>query len=288
MSDPGERRNEQLNRLLRQTETGNGQIFFCPDFKSKYVQPRNLSIWLPPGYRAAGQDDYRVIYAHDGQNLFDPQTAFVGVDWGLHEALCRLLAAESIQPTLVVGIWNTPERYPEYDPQQVFSRYLSTAEQKAYVKKHGQPVSDSYLKFIVEELKPSIDAYFRTRPGRRDTFLLGSSMGGLISAYGLCEYPDIFGGAACLSTHWPAGHGKMISYLRKRLPDPQSHLFYFDYGTETIDAQYEPFQQQVDDVMRCSGYDEGCNWLTRKFIGEDHSEWAWRRRIDIPLQFLLK
>lgn len=264
-----------------------GELLLFPDFQSAFVRPRNVSLWLPPGYGAEQELRYRVLYAHDGQNLFDPLTSFAGVDWGIDEAMCRLLAAGSVDKALIVGIWNTPERYPEYDPQRVFEEYLSSQEQDLYASEHGRPVSDLYLKFIVQELKPFIDDHYRTLPAMEDTFLLGSSMGGLVSAYALCEYPEVFAGAACLSTHWTAGAGRMIDYLADRLPAPQTHRLYFDYGTETIDAQYEPLQLRVDQLLRRRGYDDGEHWMTRKFCGEDHSERAWRRRVDIPLRFLL-
>jgi len=257
-----------------------------PDFPSDFVSPRTITVWLPPDYMREPDRRYRVLYAHDGQNLFDPKTSYIGVDWGLHEALGRL-QAEGVDCPLVVGIWNTPRRYREYDPRKVFEEYLSRQEQIRYALKHGRPLGDSYLKFIVQELKPFIDKRFRTQFTEKANFMLGSSMGGIISAYALCEYPDIFGAAACLSTHWPTGNGKMSAYLPDHLPDPQNHRFYFDYGTETIDAQYEPFQHRVDEVMRRKGYVEGGNWVTQKFPGEDHSERAWRRRLEIPLRFLL-
>jgi len=265
-----------------------GVFLSFSDFPSEYVSPRNITVWLPPDYMREPGQRYRVIYAHDGQNLFDPKTSYIGVDWGLHEALGRLQAEGLDCRTLVVGIWNTPKRYQEYDPRKVFEEYLTRPEQIKYAWKHGRPLGDSYLKFIVRELKPFIDKRFRTHFTKNATFLLGSSMGGIISAAALCEYPEVFGAAACLSTHWPTGKGKMAEYLNDRLPDPHNHRFYFDYGTETTDAQYEPFQHQVDEVMRRKGYIEGTNWVTQKFPGDDHSERAWRRRIDIPLRFLLK
>ncbi len=270
----------------RQSREGD-EFQIIPAFQSELVSPRNISVWLPTAVKGKQSQDYRVIYAHDGQNLFSPQTAFAGVDWGLHKALRRLPTAEDQPKTLVVGIWNTPARYREYDPQRVFSDYLSRAEKSAYARKYGQPLANLYMQFIVQELKPFIDSHFPTLSSRADTFLLGSSMGGIVSAYALCEYPEIFGGAACLSTHWPAGNGKMIDYLADNLPDPQTHRLYFDYGTETVDAQYEPFQLQVDEVMRRRGYLEGESWMTRKFSGADHSETAWRSRVEIPLGFLL-
>ncbi|HEY5674257.1 MAG TPA: alpha/beta hydrolase-fold protein [Malonomonas sp.] len=276
-----------MNRVPNNQVNDDGELLLIPDFQSEFVRPRNIMVWLPPGYGTEPDQSYRVLYAHDGQNLFDPKTSYVGVDWGLQETLCRLRAQGAIDNTLVVGIWNTPNRYREYDPQKVFETYLSPQQKVAYAKEYGRPLADLYLKFIVSELKPFIDRRYRTRPGMADTLLLGSSMGGLISAYALCEYPEVFGGAACLSTHWPAVKGKMVDYLADHLPDPHRHRFYFDYGTETIDAQYEPLQRQVDKVLRTSGYLEGRDWITRKFCGEDHSEQAWRRRVAIPLEFLL-
>jgi len=116
---------------------------------------------------------------------------------------------------------------------------------------------------------------------------MGSSMGGLISAYALCEYPDVFGRAGCVSTHWPAGDGCVVDYLGQHLPRPGTHRLYFDYGTATLDATYEPFQQRADAVLKAAGYTAGRDWITRKFPGAEHSEKSWRERVDQPLSFLL-
>lgn len=154
--------------------------------------------------------------------------------------------------------------------------------------------SDNYLKFIVEELKPLIDQKYATKPEKEFTVIAGSSMGGLISMYAICEYPEIFSRAACISTHWPGTFtlennpipDAFVSYLSKNLPDPNSHKIYFDYGTATLDALYEPCQMKVDSVMKFKGYSSE-NWTTRKFEGENHTENAWKKRLDIPVTFLL-
>ena len=148
-------------------------------------------------------------------------------------------------------------------------------------------ISDAYLRFLVEELKPFVDTGFRTRPGRDDTFVMGSSMGGLLSLYAIAEYPDVFAGAAAVSTHWPAGDGIVIDWLAKHLHDPSTHRLYFDHGTETLDAAYAPYQQRMDAAMRQAGYCEGRNWITRRFDGAEHSEASWRERVEVPLLFLL-
>ena len=112
-------------------------------------------------------------------------------------------------------------------------------------------------------------------------------MGGLISAYAICEYPEVFGGAGCVSIHWPLGDGLIVDWFARHLPKPGSHRLYFDFGTETLDAAYEPYQRRVDAIMRAAGYTEGRDWLTLKFAGAAHSEKSWRERVDLSLAFLL-
>ena len=265
-----------------------GSLIHHPDFESKYIAARNVDVWLPADYNQYPETKYAVLYMHDGQNLFEPEKSFIGVDWGIDEAMTRLINKGQIKPAIVVGIWNSPKRRPEYCPQKPFEKYLSQPLQDELQKEYNEkPFSDQYLKFIVEELKPFIDANYRTLTGNAHTFIMGSSMGGLISAYAVCEYPDVFGGAGCVSTHWPAGNGMLIDYLADKLPDPDTHKFYFDYGTETIDAAYEPYQLRADQVMEKAGYTKYQNWITRKFSGDEHSERAWRKRVHIPLEFLL-
>ncbi len=148
-------------------------------------------------------------------------------------------------------------------------------------------VSDDYLKFLVNELKPFIDKTYQTQPDRESTFVIGSSMGGMISDYAIAEYPNVFGGAACLSTHWPLGDGAVITWYKDHWPAAGVHRIYFDHGTETLDAQYEPYQLNMDEVMRSKGYRSGEDWISRRFDGADHSPRAWRERLHIPLIFLL-
>lgn len=280
-----------------------GRLLLYADFSSRFIGPRNVNVWLPPGYAERSAARYPVIYAQDGQNLFNPATAFSGVDWRMDMALNRLVS-DGVKPAIVVGVWNTGARRQEYYPQRVFEKFMSPGEQAECIQHFGLPISDLYLRFIVEELKPLIDERFSTYSDPQNTFIMGSSMGGLISAYAMCEFPEVFGAAACMSTHWPACQGKMVDYLGEHLPDPARHRFYFDYGTKSQDAMYESYQRWVDISMRKAGYSggrrtfitwmfrkegyrKGRNFLSEKFVGADHSESAWRRRVDIPLRFLL-
>jgi pimeloyl-ACP methyl ester carboxylesterase len=247
-----------------------------------------VDVWLPPGYEEGATRQYRVLYMHDGQNCFVPEDSAFGVAWEAQNVLARLMATGDVEPAIIVGIWNIEaRRLIEYRPARPFLHLTEPARAKVTAGMGGWPESDAYLAFIVQELKPFIDGHYRTLPGRDHTAIMGSSMGGLISLYALCEYPDVFGAAGCVSTHWPAVEGVIVPYLRDRLPDPATHRLYFDFGTETIDALYPPIQRQVDDIMRAAGYAPGENWITRGFPGAKHFEADWRERVHVPLRFLL-
>jgi predicted alpha/beta superfamily hydrolase len=264
----------------------NGRLIPYKSFQSKFVDAREVDVWLPPGYDQNSTAKYPVLYMHDGQNLFDSRLSYTGVPWGIDKAIARLAAEGKIRPAIVVGIWNTPKRIGEYMPQKAVSVTNTSKLSGIPFPTHDEIVSDNYLKFIVEEVKPFVDAHYRTLTGRADTFIMGSSMGGLISAYAVSEYPDVFGGAACLSTHWPIADGAAATYLAKHLPDPKTHKFYFDHGTATLDAAYAPYQEQMDGGMKAAGYEPDKNWISRVYPGADHSERSWSVRLDVPLQFL--
>ncbi len=258
------------------------------DFASQHIAPRHVEVWTPPGY-AQSTARYPVLYMHDGQNLFDPTQAYIGVTWGVAEAIGQLMAAGTIAGVIVVGIWCTLERRREYMPCQPLIEPAGRRLADRFVRAYGGlPQSDDYLRFIVEELKPFIDEKYRTCAEQPHTFVMGSSLGGLMSLYALCRYPHIFGGAACLSTHWPIGGTLLIDWFGANLPRPGAHRLYFDFGTDTLDAPYAPYQQRMDERLAQAGYAPGRDWQTRKFDGAEHSERAWRARVAEPLQFLLR
>lgn len=279
-----------------------GKIERIANFESQYVTSRNVDVWLPDGY--TNQKQYAVLYMHDGQMLYDSTTTWNGQAWEVDNMATQLMEANEVKDFIIVGIWNGGEtRHPDYFPQQPFEQLNSSEKDTVSAqlqdanraKTSFQPQSDRYLKFIVEELKPYIDRRFFTHKNAENTFIAGSSMGGLISMYAICEYPEIFGGAACLSTHWVGTFTLVnnpipeafVGYLSNHLPDPNTHKIYFDCGDQTLDAMYPAIQQQVDSVMIKKGYNED-NWMTKYFPGENHSERAWKKRLDIPLVFLLR
>ncbi len=272
-----------------------GMLLRYANFSSNYVDARNVDVWVPSDYTPSKK--YAVLYMHDGQMLFDSSATWNHEEWQVDETMTRLLLENKIRDCIVVGIWNNgKKRRGEYMPQKPFNALQQALQDSLLAHDYaGAVLSDSYLKFIVEELKPFIDSSFSTYGDRQNTFIAGSSMGGLISLYALCEYPDVFGGAACLSTNWPGNLTYMHTeipqvintYLQNSLPDPENHKLYFDYGTLTLDSLYAPSQAMVDLSMQQKGFTEQ-NWITKEFPGENHSEQAWSNRLHIPLEFLLK
>lgn len=274
---------------------GPGKVVTVDNFSSGYVKPRRVDVWLPESYGKKPGQKFAVLYMHDGQNLFDAGTSYGREEWQVDETLTQLMQQGKIEECIVVGIWNTERRFYEYGPQKPFDSLPPTEQEKLKQEyRFEQIMSDSYLRFIVQELKPYIDKNYNTKTGRAHTFLMGSSMGGLISLYGALEYPNVFGGAACLSTHWPfslqqnslAFTKAMAHYISQNLPKKHKPLLYFDYGTETLDAWYAPHQQVIDSTLRAAKYNPG-KWVSRRYEGAAHSEASWRERLEQPLLFLL-
>lgn len=292
----------------RTTPSASGGSYVTFDsFPSRQVAPRKVVVWLPPGYDKSAER-HAVLYMHDGQNLFDPATAMGGQAWEVDRRLAALQAAGATRPSIIVGIWSTRDRAREFGPAaavEALAPELRAALLGDPPAPGGLPtLSEQYLRFIVDELKPAIDSRFRTSPERADTFIMGSSMGGLISLNALVRYPEVFAGAACMSTHWPLttnfnmlfnqGDPRPVRYaaavfdwLSSKLPRAGRHKLYFDHGDATLDALYAPYQAQVDAIMRAKGYRGGVDWIGQSFPGADHSETAWRERVEVPLRFLL-
>lgn len=277
-----------------------GRLFEYEQISSAYAAPRNVTVWLPPGYDASAER-YPVLYMHDGQNLFDAARAPFG-EWGVDEHLTRLIPTGQVRAPIVVGVWNTPLRLREYVPTDLIAALPEATRADVEAIYGGPSLSEGYLRFLVEELKPMIDNAWRTLPGRDDTVIAGSSMGGLISLAAMMKYPEIFGGAACLSTHWPLrldaleGHALTAwrdtvvaawsSVIASGLPDPATHRLYFDRGDETLDAFYAEFQSRIDGVVRAKAWSAD-RFRTLVFPTAEHNEKSWNSRLDVPLTFLL-
>jgi enterochelin esterase-like enzyme len=281
--------------------SSSGRIERIDSFQSQYVTPRNVDVWLPEGYDPAKK--YAVLYMHDGQMLFDSTITWNKQCWQVDETISKLIAARKIEPYIVVGIWNGGiTRHPDYFPQKPFDGLTQTEkdqitrelQEKGRTQAIFQPQSDNYLRFLVAELKPFIDKRYSTYTDAAHTAIAGSSMGGLISLYAICEYPSVFGKAAGLSTHWPGTFSvdgnpfisAMRRYLQENLPDPKTHRIYLDGGDQELDALYPPLLKAVEIILRQKGYTDSTG-RSRVITGTGHSERAWSARLGNVVLYLL-
>ena len=165
-----------------------GRIRLHRRFPTRYLStPRDLVVYVPPGYDS-GDSRYPVLYLQDGQNLFfDPSTAFAGQDWRADITADELIRGGAIESLLIVGVYNTGVRR--------ISEYTPTRDPRR--RKGGK--ADRYAQMLARELKPFIDANYRTRKGVADTGVGGSSLGGLVSLEAGLLYPRVFGRLAVLS-----------------------------------------------------------------------------------------
>lgn len=268
------------------TRNGNGHTVVgnlksLADFKSPQLNNRrNIIVYLPPSYEI-GVDRYPVLYLHDGQNLFDAATSFAG-EWHVDETM-EDLSRDGIE-AIVVGIPNAGiHRLDEYSP--------------FHHPGFGGGLGDLYLSFIVETLKPRIDADFRTRPERDSTGILGSSMGGLISLYGYFRHPETFGFAGAMSPSFWFAKGAIYKYIKEAEFNPGR--IYLDAGTRehgesrgwTImpnsSRRYYAGVRRMQRILAHKGYRPRRELLYVEEKWATHEEGAWARRLPTAIRFLL-
>lgn len=270
-----------------------GKIDEYPGFHSEYVSDRDVFVWLPDGY--SKENKYDVLYMHDGQMLFDSTVTWNRQEWMADEVAGRLIAEGTVRPFIIVGAASSGTRYQDYFPEKIVDYFPESLPGPA---DRDSLYADEYLRFLIEELKPFIDSGYSTNPDNAHTFVAGSSMGGLISLYAICEYPEVFGGAACISTHTPlvlsssmdtvaanAYFGAFERYLADNLPEANTRYIYMDRGDSTLDAYYPPFQDALDRLMEAEGWTAPW-WVSKTFPGAAHTETDWAARLDIPFEFL--
>lgn len=283
-----------------------GRVKRMPAFPSRHVDARHVDVWLPDGYD--GRTRHPVIYLHDGQAVFDGAMAMSKTGWHVDRVVRDESGRHPGPAPMVVAIWNHPtQRHLEFFPQPMLDRLDPAARERAWetlplamrpfagsLVKDGRSRSEAYLRFLVEELKPHVDAHFATRPERGGTLVMGSSMGGLITVNALLAYPDVFGAAASLSTHWigllernDEISDAAVAWLRDALPSRPGGLhLYMDRGTREMDESYAHAQGQVDALLRQRGFGPP-QVVSRVFEGAGHNEADWGARLSIPMAFLL-
>ena len=259
------------------TRTGNFQ--FLRNFPARSLSnQRNIIIYLPPSYTKETARRYPVLYMHDGNNVFDSQTAFMGVEWEVDEASETLIRHGAIEESIIVGVYNTAHRMDEYTPIRS--------------GKYGGGSGRQYLEFLIKELMPVINQRFRTLKGAQHTGIMGSSLGGLISLYAGFAYPDAFSMVGSLSPSlWWGDH-----YMEREFIPAQKHhkgmKIWMDMGTRE-GMNSKGFSIALEDTRRMNrllqklGYSQGEDLYYFEHQGAGHDEASWARRIHLPLLYFL-
>jgi predicted alpha/beta superfamily hydrolase len=253
-------------RRTRTTGTGIvGMIRYHHALKGEGLKyDRDLIVWLPPSYSTDLQKRYPVLYMHDGQNVFDSSTSFIGYDWRADEVADSLIRAKAIEEIIIVGINNSPDRIAEYS---------------------DTPLGRSYGRFVVNTVKPLIDSVYRTKRSRENTAVMGSSMGGVISFLFTCWYPEVFSKAGCLSTAiGPAAHEKEFEKAFKERGAKGSPRIYLDVGE--LEPQLVPGNRALEAYLLRMGFREGEDLEFFFANGAVHNEQAWAHRLWRPLKFM--
>jgi predicted alpha/beta superfamily hydrolase len=262
-----------LNEALA-TQPPQGALRIHADFHSHILDNRrNILVHLPPGYETDTAGRYPVLYLHDGQNLFDGATAYVpGQYWRVGETAAALMAAGAIEPLLIVGVYHMGERRVE--------EYTPTRDPR--VRQGGR--ARLYGRMLLEELKPFIDAHYRTRTGAEHTGVGGSSLGGLVSLFLGLRHPAAFGKLAALSpsVFWD---GRMILREVAALPAKTPARIWLDTGTREGFNTTE-YARMLRDALIGQGWALGHELSYLEAEGAGHDETAWAARVAPMLKFL--
>jgi predicted alpha/beta superfamily hydrolase len=244
-------------------------VVLFPSFHS-HILNNDRTIWayLPRGYHENPSRRYPVLYMHDGRNLFDAQSSITGLEWEVDEALNRGIREGRVEEVIVVAVDRTAQRQSEYTPRPD-PGFPSVP-----------PLGDQYLRMLTEELKPQVDQALRTRPERASTGIMGSSLGGLISAYAGVRYPRVFGRIGLMSPSVFWADRFIVDEVRQH-PPKESPRVYLDEGSfEGVNAM------GLADAYRAIGNQDGS---TLRYFYEEwgsHTETAWARRLPAALEYL--
>lgn len=257
-----------------------GDVRHHKAFHSKLLNnDRDLVVYLPPGYETDARKRYSVLYLHDGQNLFDGATSFIpGKEWRIDETAQALIAAGKIEPLIIVGVNNTgKDRIDEYTPVKDAKRNIG-----------GR--ADLYGRMLVEELKPFVDANYRTLRDAQHTGLGGSSLGGLVTLYLGLKYPKVFGRLAVVSPSVWFADKHIVNYTNALAAKPKVRIW-MDMGTkEGRDAaaahRAVSDAQLLRDTLVRKGWKTGKDLQYLEAEGAEHNESAWAERVERILTFL--
>ena len=246
---------------------------------SEIVGEREIMVYLPPGYSAADNWLYPLGLLQDGQNIFDSESAVFGVEWGVDETAERLIANQKMAPTILVAIYNSPNRIAEYTP-------FPDPE-------HGGGEAPLYKHFIIHELLPFLEENYSVSKLPEERAVIGSSLGGLVSLYLGWTTEGVFGKIGALSPSLWWGRRCFLTGMAGDPPPKIRPQIWLDAGTDEVelDINGNGVPDLIDDlrtlraILLAQGYHEGEDLLYREYEGGTHDEASWSERVDEVLAY---
>jgi predicted alpha/beta superfamily hydrolase len=257
----------------RRTSPLQSRLYKHEKFASDLIEEtHDFVVYVPQSFLDDPNRFFPVLFLHDGQNLFDPETSFIkGNYWRVGETADALITAGEIEPLVIVGIYNNGEkRIDEYTP--VEDRRL------------GGGKADAYGQMVVEELRPFIARQYRTLAGSENCGMGGSSLGGLVTIYLGMRYPDVFGKLAILSPSVWWRERVILSFIDK-LRQKTGQRIWLDIGTKE-GKRALPDARALKRLLVAKGWRLGKDLEYREIDGAQHNENAWAERVGPLLKFL--
>jgi len=247
---------DQIELKIEGQITGN--VEYHRNLLGQGIKPRDIIVWLPPGYKSDTAKYYPVLYMHDGQNIIDPKTASFQIDWQLDENADTLIRNGLIEPIIIVGIYNTTDRKFEYDESTL---------------------GEAYMNFIIDSLKPFIDRNYRTKFDRKNTVNGGASLGGLISFILVWEHPEVFSKAICFSPAFKIDNYDFVDNIASYKGKKKEIKIYINNGDNELDSELQPGVDEMIDALTSQGFVEEKDFYFFKAKKSLHGERDWAKNV---------
>jgi len=249
---------------------------------------RIVDYWIPKAKTE------HLLIAHDGQNVFDGKTStHRRSTWEMAQSASRISEQLGITPPAIIAIWHSGSkkdphgRAKDLSPQRFFQEdvvvNLANVVKADLDNLHG----DKYLDLIFDEIVPEVLTAYELEISVANRAMIGSSMGALSTLYAGVNRPEQMSALLALSPHWSIGGNRLVERTVEELPKPGTHKVWMSRGTKSLDADYKPFQEYADRLMKEKGYRSGHDFFTKVYEKSSHNEKSWASYLDQVMKFWL-
>ena len=249
---------------------------------------RTVDFWIPRG------DTQHLLIAHDGQNVFDGKTStHRRSTWEMAQSSIRVSEHLGLNPPAIIAIWHGGSKQDEHgrakdlSPQRFFQEDVVVNLANVVKADLAHLRGDQYLNMIFDQIVPEILSAYELEIPVSNRAMIGSSMGALSTLYAGIQRPEQMSALLALSPHWTIGGNRLVERTIQELPSPGTHKIWMSRGTKSLDADYKPFQEYADRLMKEKGYRIGHDFVTKVYEKSSHNERSWASYLDQVMKFWL-